>query len=157
MPATVHSAGHARQSLVTLEGGVLVELNEIRASHGLKPLKLNRELSAAARNHTYDMIAVGYFEHDSINGTPYWKRIQRFYPRSGKAHWSVGENLLWVGGDIAADKAVEAWMNSSGHRKNILSAGWREIGIAAVFSDTAAGEFGGRAVTLITTDFGVRV
>ena len=60
LPGTVHSAGHSGQSLAVLENGVLAQLNVIRASHGLKPLKLNRELSAAARNHTYDMIAAGF-------------------------------------------------------------------------------------------------
>jgi uncharacterized protein YkwD len=47
-------------------------------------------------------------------------------------------------------------MDSAGHRRNILSTTWREIGIAAVHSTTSRGTFGGGAVTVITTNFGVR-
>jgi uncharacterized protein YkwD len=47
-------------------------------------------------------------------------------------------------------------MKSAGHRQNILTAKYREIGISAVFSSTSTGAFGGSAVTLITTDFGTR-
>jgi uncharacterized protein YkwD len=68
----------------------------------------------------------------------------------------VGENLIWCSPSIRAKKAVELWMASSGHRQNILSKTWREIGIAAVFSSTSRGTYGGGPVTVITTDFGVR-
>ena len=47
-------------------------------------------------------------------------------------------------------------MRSPGHRRNILNAGWREIGVAAVHLPVARGAFGNQPVTIITTDFGVR-
>jgi uncharacterized protein YkwD len=159
LPGTVHSAGRAGStgtSLAELEGGVLAELNSIRVDHGLKPLRLNPALSAAARQHTFEMLADGYFEHESANGLSFWRRIQQFYARGSKGRWSVAENLLWSGGEIGAQRALDAWMASPGHRQNILTAKYREIGIAAVYSSTSSGEFGGSSVTLITTDFGVR-
>jgi uncharacterized protein YkwD len=48
------------------------------------------------------------------------------------------------------------WMNSPGHRENLLSRRWREIGLGAVHVASAGGEFGGGPVTVITADFGVR-
>jgi uncharacterized protein YkwD len=156
LPGTVHSAVGSKTSLAALESGVLAELNQVRAAHGLRPLKLSSELTAAAREHTFDMIEGGYFEHDSANGTPYWKRIERFYSQGNDNVWSVGENLLYCSPTIRAKRALKTWMDSAGHRKNILSTTWREIGIAAVHSTTSRGAFGGGAVTVITTDFGAR-
>ena len=69
---------------------------------------------------------------------------------------SVGENLLWSSPDVDPAQAVQLWMASPEHRQNILTARWREIGVGALHADSAPGTNGGRAVTVITTDFGVR-
>ena len=155
LPATVHATGNGQTTLVGLEGGILSELNQIRAEHGLRPLRLSSELTAAARHHNAEMIDEGYFEHESPGGSPFWKRIQRFYGNPDGERWQVAENLLWASPAIRAQKAVEAWMASPPHRENILSATWREIGIGA---SRAAGSSlsKGRPLTVITTDFGVR-
>jgi uncharacterized protein YkwD len=156
-PGAVQSAvgSQSTRSVASLEGGVLAELNTVRAAHGLRPLRLNAELSAAARQHTSEMLTDGYFEHESFDGSAFWKRIKRFYG-PGAGSWSVGENLLWSSNTLAAKRAVELWMASPGHRENILNRSWREIGIAALYSGTSSGTFGGGPVTLVTTDFGVR-
>jgi uncharacterized protein YkwD len=52
--------------------------------------------------------------------------------------------------------AVRMWMKSPGHRENILTARWREIGLSAVHATAAPGTFRGLDVTIVTTDFGVR-
>ena len=49
------------------------------------------------------------------------------------------------------------WMNSPGHRDNLLSRRWREIGLGALHVESAGGEFGGGPVTVVTADFGIRV
>jgi Uncharacterized protein with SCP/PR1 domains len=46
------------------------------------------------------MAAKGYFEHESADGTAFWKRIQHWYGSSGFGFWSVGENLLWSSPDV---------------------------------------------------------
>jgi uncharacterized protein YkwD len=151
----VHSAPGSRSTATALESDVLAELNAVRARNGLKPLKVSTSLTAAARQHTFEMFDDGYFQHESANGEPFWQRVERFYPQ-GKRYWLVGENLLCSSATMTAEKAVEVWMGSAGHRKNILSRTWREIGIAAVESPTSNGAYGGGPVTIITTDFGVR-
>jgi uncharacterized protein YkwD len=139
-----------------LEPAVLAELNAIRRSHGLVPLKLSQPLSRAADSHSRAMGTYGFFSHDSRDGSDFWKRVQRFYGPGRNGSWAVGENLLWASGGLEASRALKLWMGSPGHRKNILTARWREIGISAVAVTSAPGVFGGHDVVIITTDFGVR-
>ena len=139
-----------------LETTVLAELNAIRRAHGLTPLRRSTPLAAAANSHSRDMARFGFFEHESRDGSAFWHRVKRFYGSRGYGNWSVGENLLWSTTGIDARRAVELWMKSPGHRKNILTARWREIGLAAVVVAGAPGIYDGRDVVIITTDFGVR-
>ena len=139
-----------------LETQVLVELNGIRRRHGLTPLRLSRPLSTAADAHSRAMGRFGFFDHDSRDGSEFWERVQRYYGPDGYKSWSVGENLLWSSGTLSAAAALKLWMGSPGHRKNILTARWREIGLSALEVRAAPGVYGGRDVVIITTDFGVR-
>lgn len=139
-----------------LERLVLAELNSVRRAHGLKPLRRSAPLSAAADAHSLAMGRHGFFRHESQNGSAFWHRVKRFYGDRGYDSWSVGENLLWSTTGLDAAGALELWMASPGHRKNILTARWREIGLSAITVPAAPGVFGGRDVVIITTDFGVR-
>lgn len=143
-------------ALTSFEQSVLTDINAFRASHGLARLKLSVSLTAAARSHSMQMEADGYFAHTSYDGELFWKRIQAYYPSTSYGVWSVGENLLWASPDVAARKALTMWERSPEHRKNLLDPHWREIGISAVHAASAPGIFGGRPVTIVTTDFGVR-
>lgn len=149
------SAPAAITAVDSLETQVLAELNAVRRAHGLRPLKLSRPLAAAADAHSQAMGTHGFFRHESKDGSAFWKRVKRFYG-PGRNTWSVGENLLWSTPGIDAREAVAMWMRSPGHRKNILTARWREIGLSALAVQAASGFFAGRDVVVITTDFGVR-
>jgi len=142
--------------LRTLEQDVLYNLNLLRRQHGLAPVRLSSNLAAAARQHSDEMGVRGYFSHDSANGSSFDRRIARFYPMGGHSYWSVGENLLWSSPDVNASGAISMWLNSPEHRKIMLTARWREIGLAAVHESSAPGSYGGREVTIVTADFGVR-
>lgn len=140
------SASPLRES-VALDSGVLAGLNQIRVAHGLRPFRANRELAAAAREHSFDMAQKGYFGHSSSDGTTFFKRIESFYVKNQVNHYGmVGENLIESTGPLSATAALDAWMASPLHRANILYPAWRDIGISAVTSGT----------TYITTDFGYR-
>jgi uncharacterized protein YkwD len=155
-PHASSSQANNRVTLSSLESGVLQQLNKIRVQHGLVPLKLNARLTAAATQHSREMGADGYFQHNSNDGMLFWKRIGHWYASSGYGYWSVGENLLWSSPDVDPAGAMQLWMNSPEHRANILSARWREIGVSAVHLANAPGTYKGLEVTIITTDFGVR-
>ena len=139
-----------------LEQDVLSNVNLLRRQHGLGTLRLSAKLAAAARLHSTEMAQRGYFSHDSANGTSFDKRIARFYSLGGKHYWSVGENLLWSSPDVSASSALDMWLNSPEHKKILLTARWREIGLSAVHMSSAPGTYGGREVTIVTADFGVR-
>jgi uncharacterized protein YkwD len=151
---TAEAAQHA--TLTSLQSGVLARLNAIRVRHGLVPLKVNARLTAAAAEHSDQMAADGFFDHASVNGTPYWKRIAHWYGAGGYGYWSVGENLLWSSPEVGSARALRLWMASPEHRANILTPRWREIGISALHEAGAPGVYRGLEVTIITTDFGVR-
>ena len=154
--ANAPQRSQVRSAMTVLEDAVVDRMNQVRRSHGLRPLRLSRPLGVAAQAHSQDMARRGYFEHDSISGTPFWRRIERFYPSRGFRSWTVGENLLWGTDTYGAAFAVREWMNSPPHRENILSRQWREVGIGAIHMPNAPGTYRGRAVTIMTADFGAR-
>jgi uncharacterized protein YkwD len=156
LPAGASAKGTHQSAALAVDLGVLQQLNQIRRAHHLVPLTLCPNLSAAAMQHSRDMLAKGYFAHNSSNGEPFWKRIKAFYPEPRYGSWSVGENLFWTSGSATAGGSMKAWMASPPHRENILDPAWRQIGIATVSSPDAPGTFGNLDVTVITTDFGVR-
>ncbi len=153
---TAPASSRARSAMAVLEDSIIDRMNQIRRAKGLHPLRANARLRAASLFHSRDMGRRGYFEHDSISGTAFWRRIERFYPSRGFRSWTVGENLLWGTDTYDAAFAVREWMNSPPHRVNILSRDWREVGIGAVYFANAGGEYRGRRVTIITADFGAR-
>jgi uncharacterized protein YkwD len=155
VPAAAGTAARATE-LSLLESDVLAQINFIRVQHDLAPLRLNAELGEAAEEHSQEMAADGYFQHDSSDGSVFWKRIADFYSSAGYGYWSVGENLLWGSPNVGPVGALQLWMRSPEHRANILDPRWREIGISAVHTLRAPGTYRDRTVTIITTDFGVR-
>ena len=136
--------------------GLLDQINDVRASFDLGPLRLSTRLDAAAREHSVSTAEKGYFSHDSANGMAFWRRIASFYGYNGYSQWSVGENLLWSSPDASVAGALQMWMTSPEHRANLLDHGWREIGLSAVHVPRAPGVYGGNQVTIVTADFGVR-
>jgi uncharacterized protein YkwD len=145
-----------RGALTSLEAGVLVRLNDVRAQHRLVPLRLSARLTEAATEHSEQMAADGFFDHASADGTSFWKRIGHWYSPGNRGRWSVGENLLWSSPRVGPAAALRVWMASPEHRANILDPKWREIGVSSVHVARAPGVYGGREVTVITADFGVR-
>ena len=133
----------AQASTVALANAALCLVNQERTSRGLKPLKSNRRLSNAASAHARDMCARGYFSHDSANGASFVDRIRKagYVPR--RALPSLGEDLAWGSGSLGTPREiVQSWMESPGHRANILDAKFREAGMGVAFGDPGAGEEG---------------
>jgi uncharacterized protein YkwD len=162
---TAASIGHAAQAAPArattaretgIELAIVDRMNAIRAAKGLRPLAMAPGLRAAAALHSRTMAEVGFFEHESNDGTPFWKRVSRLYGSNGFDSWSVGENILWSSARIDADTAVRNWMRSLPHRRNILSPVFREVGVGVVWASSAPGTFGGHEALLATCDFGAR-
>src|SRR5439155_8407826 len=86
--AVVARGGETR----ALESSLLAEINSVRQAYGLRPLRIVRSLSAAAHQHTLEMVTRGYFSHSSANGMSCERRIARYYPMGRYHRWLVGEN-----------------------------------------------------------------
>jgi uncharacterized YkwD family protein/spore coat assembly protein SafA len=113
-------------SVVNYEKEVVKLVNEIRVQNGLKELTYNWELSRVARYKSQDMRDNRYFSHTSpVYGTPF-QMMKSF----GITYRSAGENI--ARGQRTPQEVVNAWMNSSGHRANILSSSFTEIGVGYV-------------------------
>lgn len=104
--------------------------NTHRARSGLPPLILNARLSQAAQVHAEDMATNGYFSHTSPDGSSFAERLAA----AGYSSRSWGENIAY--GYSNAEAAMTGWMNSSGHRANILSTGFKELGVGHASSST---------------------
>lgn len=129
-------------------------INKQRARRGLRKLRVNSRLSEAAQRHTADMVKRNYFAHVSKSGSDIVDRLTRSGYIPGARSWTVGENLAWGSGSRSTPRQiVSAWMNSPGHRANILQRRFRDIGIGVVFG--APRSTSGTAATYTTT-FGAR-
>jgi uncharacterized protein YkwD len=125
-------------------------LNNERASRGLGKLRADSKLRRAADRHAGDMVAKRYFDHDSRTGASFVTRIKRTGWTRSRRSWTLGENIGYGSGSYATPKAmVQGWMNSSGHRKNILARQFRMIGIGV-----ANGAPTGGSGATYATDFG---
>lgn len=106
-----------------LENEVIRLVNVERQKYGLAPLKANWELSRVARFKSMDMVEKNYFSHVSPTyGSPF-KMITDF----GLTYSSAGENIAM--GQKTPAAVMKGWMNSSGHRANILNSTYTEIGV----------------------------
>ena len=116
--------------LDTAAAAITCLVNAERASRGLGTLKRDSALQQAARDHSRDMIRRDYFDHTSPGGQTVGDRVREAgYGKPGDG-WSVGENLGWgTGGRAAPNALVDAWLASSGHRKNMLKASFKELGV----------------------------
>jgi uncharacterized protein YkwD len=135
-------------------GVTLCLLNHERAAHGLRALRPNPKLDRAAVGHSSDMVASNLFSHTSSNGAGVAGRIRSAGYLSGARGWSVGENIGWGQGSLSSPSSmVQMWMHSPGHRANILTSAFREIGIGVVYGTPVRG---GMTGVTYTTDFGRR-
>jgi uncharacterized protein YkwD len=143
----------SRGNLRSLRRTTLCLLNRERSNHGLPRLRGNRRLHRSAARYSRDMVRRKFFSHVSPGGSSPTDRIKSSGYLRGAGAWAIGENLAWGGGSLASPLGtVRAWMNSPGHRANILSRNFREIGIGIALGAPARV---GDAATY-TTHFGRR-
>jgi uncharacterized protein YkwD len=133
---------------------ILCLLNVERSARKLAPLRTNARLAQAATLHSRDMVARRYFSHVSLSGETFVVRIKRAGYLDGARAWTLGENLAWGSGSLASPtRIVQGWMQSPGHRANILNGQFREIGIGLAFGVPVDGIDSGATYN---TGFGAR-
>lgn len=111
---------------VSIENQILSLVNKERSKQGLSSLTLNWELSRVAKIKSQDMASNNYFSHQSPTyGSPF-DMMKKF----GISYRSAGENIAC--GQRSAQEVMNSWMNSSGHRANILSSSYTQLGVGYV-------------------------
>lgn len=98
-------------------------VNQERIDADLPPYAWNTELAVAAQLHAQDMVDHGYFDHTSQDGRSFADRAED----AGYDAQPRGENI--AAGQSSPEQVMDSWMNSSGHRANILAEGSNEIGV----------------------------
>ena len=135
-----------------VRAAILCLHNQIRAERDLPLLRENPRLRRAASAHSSDMVSRGFFEHTTPDGVTMVDRIMATRYASPRVGWAIGENLAWGTGNLATPRAImKAWMDSPGHRANVVKRAYREIGIGVV---TGVPSDRGTGATY-TADFGV--
>jgi uncharacterized protein YkwD len=130
-------------------------LNRERAALGLRKLKTSAPLARAARRYSATMVRDDFFDHVSPSGSTLVERIRKTSYLSDAGSFALGENLAWGTGYLATPaKTMEGWMNSPGHKANVLQPRFREIGIGIALGAPSAGSADGATYT---TAFGHRV
>lgn len=125
-PGQILQIPQLESTVSSYESEVIRLVNEIRQQNGLRPLAANWELSRVARYKSQDMRDNGYFSHNSPTyGTPF-QMLSAF----GLSYRTAGENI--AKGYASPQAVVNGWMNSSGHRANILNASYTQIGVGYV-------------------------
>ncbi len=129
-------------AMTQYEAEVLALTNAERRKVGCANLNANATLTFVARDHSADMIARNYFSHTSPDGTTMSDRVDA----SGYRWWGLAENI--AAGQGTPQQVVTAWMNSEGHRKNILNCAYVDLGVGLSYGA------GGNAAPHWTQNFG---
>lgn len=145
-------------NIAAVKKATLCLLNAERTSRSLSKLTSNGQLGKAAQSFSATMVRQRFFDHVSPSGSTLDNRVRRgtSYLRGQVRSWSLGENIAWGSGELASpNEIVDSWMNSSGHRRNILDRRFRHIGIGVAAG--APDNVRGQPAATYTTDFGARV
>ena len=115
--------------MAQVEQAIFNKVNQERAKAGVAPLTYNTTMEKYARIKSQDMGDNNYFDHKDLNGNLITTKMKA----DGVSYQAWGENIAYIGGITdptqLANKFMTNWMNSSGHRKNILSTNFKSIGV----------------------------
>lgn len=148
-PGPLVSEGTGAQKLFTVgaeltRSGIITETNSQRTQVSLKKLTESKKLNASAQIKADDILARAYFEHTSPDG----KTVSDLVSAQEYEFIRVGENLALGGFPTDAD-VVAAWMNSPGHKANVIDTSYTEIGVGV-----AKGMYKGQMVVVAVQHFG---
>src|SRR3954454_5343827 len=156
-PATAHAddcAGAdvipAADTVALVGQATLCLLNQQRAANGIGPLVENAALTTASAGYSQRMVAEGFFGHESPDGGTLVERLTDAGYLGDDDAWVVGENIGWGQASLATARSmVTAWMNSPGHRENLLSADYTQVGLGLALGTPTDQTWG----ATYTTDF----
>jgi uncharacterized protein YkwD len=108
-------------------------VNRVRSQRGLARLRVNPHLNSFATAFTRKMVSRRFFSHDVPGGPSFSQRANSSAYARSAGRMTMGENLAWATAELATPAAiVEAWLQSPGHRDNVLRPQFREIGVGVL-------------------------
>jgi uncharacterized protein YkwD len=138
-------------NLAEVGQATLCLLNNERAAQRLRPVVEAPGLTQPSRAYSARMVAESFFAHESPDGGTLVDRLTGAGYIAPDGDWTVGENIAWGQGHLATPRnIVAAWMASPGHRKNVLTGEYTEIGLGVVTGTPGDASWG----ATYTTDFG---
>src|SRR3954467_9305041 len=138
-------------NLAQVSQATLCLLNDERAAAGLRPLQYSAALTVPSAAYSTKMVTQNFFAHEPPAGSTLTSRLTAAGYIKPDGDWFVGENLAWGQGNLATARSIAiAWMNSEGHRHNILEPDFTEVGIGIVPGTPGDPSWG----ATYTTDFG---
>jgi uncharacterized protein YkwD len=138
-------------NLAEVGQATLCLLNNERAAQRLRPVVEAPGLTQPSRAYSARMVAESFFAHESPDGGTLVDRLTGAGYIAPDCDWTVGENIAWGQGHLATPRnIVAAWMASPGHRKNVLTGEYTEIGLGVVTGTPGDASWG----ATYTTDFG---
>jgi uncharacterized protein YkwD len=141
LPAAPAEAGSAKQDRV--ERAVVKKVNQLRAQHGLRKLRRHRGLARAADSKAREVARTQLLSHASADGTSMDQRVRRYVHAR-----TVGETIGYVpAGARQAQRIVDSWMASPGHRSALLSPAFRRVGVGR-----RKGRLGSSRIAVIALD-----
>lgn len=145
--AAAPSTGKSAQERATrAEAALLTAMNDARVARGRAPLRPAPTLRRPARSHSRYLVGLGTLEHEGRDGSPFWERlVAAGFP----ANRRLGENLAMVPGcdAAAATRTVRMWLDSPGHRANLLSRKFTWVGAGVASAADCSW-------TVLTADYG---
>lgn len=141
-------------NLAVMAQSVLCLVNAERADQGLAALTQNGQLDQASQGMANEMVEKVFFSHETPDGRNLADRVEPtgYIPNSDD--WVLGENLAWGSGALSTPRAiVNGWMNSEGHRKNILDGSYKEVGLGTKMGSPSPSAKGG---TVFVHNFGAK-
>lgn len=122
--STTGTPAHVSAPASSMAVKILSLVNQQRAAHGLSALTLNSALTASAQTYAERMASEHFFSHVAPDGTTFKQRNEA----AGYTNWTwMGENIAY--GQTSAEMVMSDWMNSQGHRENILNIHAKELGV----------------------------
>ena len=141
-------------NLGAMAQSVLCLVNAERAAAGLPALTQNGQLDQAAQGMANEMVEKVFFSHETPDGRNLADRVEPTGYIPNGDDWVLGENLAWGSGALSTPRAiVNGWMNSEGHKKNILDGSYKDVGLGTKMGSPSPSAKGG---TVFVHNFGAK-
>jgi uncharacterized protein YkwD len=129
-PKLVNENSHSRILIAqsNYQAALVSLINQQRQKMGLKPLRFSAKLSQAAQIHAQDLVKNNLFDHTGSNGSQPWDRVGAV----GYSYSTIAENI--AAGSKTPSQVFQQWMNSPGHRANMLNPNVSEVGVGFILN-----------------------